>query len=613
MDLKNIAKASIEESANADAPIAIKDNGDGTTTYSLTFSLDPKVQAEMSKAMPKGQRRDDQPDIISDGESDEDQENVSPEEGLFATDSVAEDALPSRHANTPLENCRAKDPMFCPYHGKKAIEEFISSGLSASVPNLLLNRQVTFSVKENPDKTFSVSITGPSAYNSAAFSSVLQNLVSRKGIVPVSQFEVDYGGSGNPQEHKVSIQAKPEFDKPSMLHEWADDLMIDVANDPKLQNELDPKEFADFLEKMGEMDRENAQNQGTQQAKKAEEDAIAAYRSIRGQADNTDVSSVGHLNDVDRDTAFRANLGTELYFLAKSEADSYKRALFGGSGNLPRGFSKQNEFAEKYTKASSEVGHWDRTAFLDADSDALENINKGTTDVKSLRINAGDLRRTSAKLEDDAATFADKKVPEFITGLYDWAVQNNHPNLNKAFPNGKPTEFESQKYGPVQDGMYIIDPNRLDDKTPIGITGDCSISSMPWKKIERMPRVVQGSISIYNLTDLDSLDGIGDTKLNVGIFSCDSLKNLEHFPQGATTAYIDNNKSLESVKGLPGEMRRLTISNAPNLKSLDGAPVKVSVFDFQNTGLSQQQIADYQNFLTTQDPAHIDKNGRYKE
>lgn len=610
MDLKNIAKASIEESANADAPIAIKDNGDGTTTYSLTFSLDAKVQAEMSKAMPKGQRRDDQPDIISDGESDDGQEGIRPEEGLFATDSVAEDALPSRHANTPLENCRAKDPMFCPYHGKKAIEEFISSELSASVPNLMQNKQVTFSVEEY-DKTFKVSITAPASYNSQPFGIALNRLAHKQGINVASPMTLNFGQGQLNSE--LAVWKKPDFDKQSMLHEWADDLMIDVANDPKLQNELDPKEFADFLEKMGEMDRENAQNQGTQQAKKAEEDAIAAYRSIRGQADNTDVSSVGHLNDIDRDTAFRANLGTELYFLAKSEADSYKRALFGGSGNLPRGFSKQNEFAEKYTKASSEVGHWDRTAFLDADSDALENINKGTTDVKSLRINAGDLRRTSAKLEDDAATFADKKVPEFITGLYDWAVQNNHPNLNKAFPNGKPTEFESQKYGPVQDGMYIIDPNRPDDKTPIGITGDCSISSMPWKKIERMPRAVQGNISIYKLTNLDSLDGIGDTKLSVGIFSCDSLKNLEHFPQSATTAYIDNNKSLESVKGLPGEMRRLTISNAPNLKSLDGAPVKVSVFDFQNTGLSQQQIADYQNFLTTQDPAHIDKNGRYKE
>lgn len=51
------------------------------------------------------------------GEEEKEQKPNGQEESQAQDAAVAEDALSKRHSATPLEDCKAKDPRYCPYHG----------------------------------------------------------------------------------------------------------------------------------------------------------------------------------------------------------------------------------------------------------------------------------------------------------------------------------------------------------------------------------------------------------------------------------------------------------------------------------------------------------------
>lgn len=51
------------------------------------------------------------------GEEEGEQKPNGQEESQAQDAAVAEDALSKRHSSTPLEDCKAKDPRYCPYHG----------------------------------------------------------------------------------------------------------------------------------------------------------------------------------------------------------------------------------------------------------------------------------------------------------------------------------------------------------------------------------------------------------------------------------------------------------------------------------------------------------------
>ena len=146
MNLKKIATLALDEeivedavkkhsqkknAESSDSPFAIEENPDGTTTISVLVTFDPKIREEKAKAMAKGVKRDDLADDIPDDGGGEPQSSPEPAEdsaprGVFAAaldelaaivPEIAEDAAPRRqHGLSPIENCRAKDPMFCPYH-----------------------------------------------------------------------------------------------------------------------------------------------------------------------------------------------------------------------------------------------------------------------------------------------------------------------------------------------------------------------------------------------------------------------------------------------------------------------------------------------------------------
>ena len=486
MNLKEIAQMAVDEAVGSELPDGVKmtDNGDGTVTYSMEFSLDPEVQKEMSKAMPKGEKREDQVDKVEkvkvegEGEQRNDSSSVSglrsspslkssvpglessaqdeAPKGVFAMaldEAIAEDAGGSRHANTPLENCRAKDPMFCPYHGQKAIENWIHSEMQYNVGLTGGGHLAVIKVADNGKGAFTVTITANKGDAAARnnISMTMKSLLSKKGIVPTGVSTqtasgiYDVPGSN---DYKSEFSAKPDYDKEQMLSEWADDLMIDVSSDPQLQQEIDPKEFADFL---GKLDAVGQAQAGTPARDAALADAEKAYHMLRGQVEYKGVSSEVQLMQDAGTAEVRFNIASQSYHHLKSEVDAVKKILFK-NGKFPNGFAKANPFAAKYNAAAQGAGYFADKSFHDADDEYVPLMKA----LQSRKPTPAELQRLKGLVS--AVKFGEKNYvvavdnyftarKEFLRELYDWATGTMpgngalryHPSIiQRAFPKGRP-------------------------------------------------------------------------------------------------------------------------------------------------------------------------------
>lgn len=241
-----VRRALVEPSAD-DLPegVVMTDGGDGTVTFRFTIEVDPEVASEKGVAMPKGQRREDMSDVVDPDES-----------------PVAEDAAPSQGGksihDTPLENCRAVDPMFCPYHGAKAIERAIETHFQTYNKNAIPSLKVSVSRKSRG--AYSVQITTASTDTSTAVASILdlakvngfridksgaaQSLVNNGDGTHTYTDEVDTSASGNRPSETDSRTA--------LLNEWTDTLLDDYANNPNTKVESD--DLADMLQAQQEID-----------------------------------------------------------------------------------------------------------------------------------------------------------------------------------------------------------------------------------------------------------------------------------------------------------------------------------------------------------------------
>lgn len=477
MNLKDIAQIAVDEAmGGTDAEqlpdgVEMTDNGDGTVTYSMAFSLDPKVQAEMSKAMPKGEKREDQVDKVGEAEA----QDEAPK-GVFAMaldeaigsvpsqtcDGIALDASPtSRHANTPLENCRAKDPMFCPYHGQVAIQKWIENEIQnvfKSLPNpngstIGMMPKVVVKDDGTNKSRFEVTITASKSnmLARAAVGGAITNLFNKNGIQRIGISKSTPSGAYDvpaSSDYRAELMSKPDYDKADMLKEWSDDLMIDVANDPQLQQEIDPKEFADFL---GKLDAVGQAQAGTPAYDTALADAEKAYHMLRGQVEYKGVNSEAPLMQEAGSAEYHFNVANQAYHHSKSEVDAVKKIIFK-NGKFPNGFAKANPFAANYNAASQAVGYFADKAFHDADDEyvplmkALQNRKATPAELQRLKGLVSAVK-FGEKNYVNAADKYFKAKKEFMQELYDWANSQNpkngaihvHPNLvQRAFPNGRP-------------------------------------------------------------------------------------------------------------------------------------------------------------------------------
>lgn len=455
-EMKDVSLPGLDQPRDAaqegtpDAPVAVTNNPDGTVTYSLEISFDPDVQKKMSKAMPKGMKRDDLADDLSETEEvDEESEEGEGEtaedsapRGVFAAalDEIisgylpgfapAEDAAPSRHSKTPLENCRAKDPMYCPYHGDKAIKKAIednlaNTGVSAYTVNVIPQGAGKYSISVTTPNTVPAHI--PSIAIIQTFDDGQGNI--KKGVKLNNNHPVTSNSVVD-----IDRDADPDRDI-AQLDEWMDDLMLDIDADQTLLQELDPKDVRDLFDARDTVARtpQTVNGQPNSIFEQSLKDARDKYHALRAQIDYRHVKS-----PLDAKTTEDAIVQDMLrlsgdYHAEKAPVDAAKKAIFP-NGRFPNGFAKSHPWASDYNKSSTRVGYFCQKDYDDARS---ADLNLAPADVKGRRtaISAMSFAREQYS---DALDDYKKEVPKFMKEFENWAM--NDPSISPAqfkaaFPN----------------------------------------------------------------------------------------------------------------------------------------------------------------------------------
>jgi len=338
----------------------------------VTFSLDPQMVAELGKAMPKGAKPDDRSDTLSpEGEESSQPENPDDEaaaesgeasqeadgqeaDGQNPNESVSKSpdddgnqpqeskeesrdgsvddddpqatptadeaiACDNRHSDTPLENCRAEDPMFCPYHGAKKMTDMITAELTKIMGVDPRTKGMAVEVAKH-GSDFTARVTFPantSLYDEQSVENGLWSFVTgTKGVKsqmtqrPSSvQNQITQNRSAEAQFSTASLRdrmpqgytdadydvAKAKQDL-EIMGEWMDNLIEDYG-DPN--SDIDATDLENLMN--AQMDLEDMANSLAttggnaglaSQYKAAKRDFEELYHDVRGIADLPTVKTV---------------------------------------------------------------------------------------------------------------------------------------------------------------------------------------------------------------------------------------------------------------------------------------------------------------------------------
>ena len=452
-EMKDVSLPGLDQPQDAaqegtpDTPVAVTNNTDGTVTYSLEISFDPDMQKKMSKAMPKGMKRDDLADDLSETEEvDEESEEGEGEtaedsapRGVFAAalDEIfsgylpgfapAEDAAPSRHSNTPLENCRAKDPMYCPYHGDKAIKKAIEDNLAKTGVSAY-----TVTVTPSGKGKYTISVNTPTPTPAAA-TAILGAFSDSQGN---KKSGINLAIGQNTTTQNVGVQVDPAEDRDiAKLDEWMDDLMLDIDADQTLLQELDPKDMRDLFDARDtvSLTPPTVNGQPNPIFEQSLKDARDKYHALRAQIDYRHVKSPLDAKTMEDaiDQHMKKLAGD--YHAEKAPVDAAKKAIFP-NGRFPNGFAKSHPWASDYNKSSTRVGYFCQKDYDDARS---ADLNLAPADVKGRRTAISEMTFAWEQYADALDDYK-KEVPKFMKEFENWAM--NDPSITPAqfkaaFPN----------------------------------------------------------------------------------------------------------------------------------------------------------------------------------
>lgn len=469
------------------------DNGDGTVTLSVSFALDPKVVAEKAKAMKKGIKRDDLSDDIgeevesdsddmvyaddqdpeSDPDSKEDEDEdpyngVNVEDSLFGNvldeiNGFAEDAKIGRHGLSPLENCRAKDPKFCPYHGQRAWQAQVENDIAAAGVT-----GATVSVTEEEHGThladsgtgrFSISVKCNSGDESKV-AGVLNGYLAMKGIKDPTAIPAKVGKTARGTHAAVPgkgvvqsaggaelgfVRNKREVgdDKYGTIQERLDDLMDDPNMDYGNQEQMDMlNNLSDILDNkiaplIDDKTHELKDPNDQQKYDDLEKEAFDKYNVLSARINLPNVNTMQDVDDEFQKTSGFAQQVAKLDAV-NNEIDSVKGQLgwksFAGGGYVkPRGENIGGH--EEWMDWFRNVSHFTKDAMAEARQGIADANQKN--DVAHGRVH---LRKAqwAASNADFMAKNLDGLRKTYLQGLYDWAKQTNNQGLSLAFPNGRP-------------------------------------------------------------------------------------------------------------------------------------------------------------------------------
>ena len=199
--------------------------------------------------------------------------------------------------DTPLENCKAQNPMFCPYHGQAAMKAALAAKLGIGADAV--------SIEKDPNGVFTLGIVTPKS-KMASVDSAVKEFLAQPGFKPI-------GGLKNTdmeEDFATTAQYRQESghgDKHGMRSEWIDALISDsVAN----EGNVDPEQLADLLSKKQVLDElkdsiDLVEEQGgvdvadLEDAKKAYKDLLkdveSGYHKLSGLSEFAGVDAIKDL------------------------------------------------------------------------------------------------------------------------------------------------------------------------------------------------------------------------------------------------------------------------------------------------------------------------------
>lgn len=306
---------------------------------------------ETVRESPKEDGSDDNQDDDDDEESrDKSVDDDDPQATPTAQDEAI--ACDGRHTDTPIENCRAEDPMFCPYHGAQKMTSLLQEAIANRVKQHNLTPQqsqaIQSSVTKDGPSSFKMTVTYPVSTSSAVEKSIedgVLDFLNSKGIqvndkpsaslrpggLPTitstlnTQSLKDRLPQGSTQADYDVAKAKQDI---GIFNEWMDDLIEDFG-DPN--SDIEPTDLENLMNmQMGLEDLVNQAASGNQQAasqfksdKKGFEDF---YHDVRGIADLPQVQTVQDAEKMRDDLAGNRHKAGD-WWNAKEEITDIRKQL----------------------------------------------------------------------------------------------------------------------------------------------------------------------------------------------------------------------------------------------------------------------------------------------
>ena len=279
-------------------------------------SEDDQNGQKPNETVSESPKEDGSDDNQGDDDGEESRDGSVDDDDPQATPTAQDEAIAcdGRHTDTPIENCRAEDPMFCPYHGAQRMTSLLQDAIANQVKQHNLTPQQSQAIKSSVVKessgSFKLSVVYPTTVPPAVEKSIqdgIGDFLQTKGLqnaeVPAtapgqggqptteSTFNTqslrDRMPQGSTDDDYKAARAKQSL---GIMNEWMDDLIEDFG-DPN--SEIDPTDLENLMNMQAELeDLVNQSSQGNAQAT-AQFEANSKpfeelYHVVRGNADLAD-------------------------------------------------------------------------------------------------------------------------------------------------------------------------------------------------------------------------------------------------------------------------------------------------------------------------------------
>lgn len=350
-----------------DLPDGESKNQDGSVIIRRSFRLDPAAVAEnshpskqKSAAFAQPARRNAAPDDrqnllsglepVSDADMDaigyEDDEDDGGQVGV-AQDSAVH-ACDEKGHDTPLENCKAQNPIFCPYHGIKAMQ----ASFAAWMKHAGLNPdgyEIDFVKK--PSGAFQLAVQCPAGTQNFV-EEAIEGFLGQEGVIPVGKTEnapaKAAGGFASQMSAAFKTDKSMRPDDLSMMNEWMDSLYKSALDEDSV---VDLDDLTELESKLAELNGTDQGSMNEDQKKHFDEllaDAKDHYHAMKAKVDYKDIQSIDdakQMGQILKDSFTSAKEGIAAsYEKVKSEK---KEAGFLKS---PTGFPGNQEYNAMYKK-----------------------------------------------------------------------------------------------------------------------------------------------------------------------------------------------------------------------------------------------------------------------